>query len=304
MSAAPLPDDGLARLRAVMARLRDPDSGCPWDLEQSLASLQPYLVEECYEAVDAIAALGPAAQATTAPAPETDPARIAEHCEELGDVLLQVVFQSQLASEFGWFGLDDVARGIANKMVRRHPHVFPPADSTTRASEAGAQPAPPTPDAVMNQWARIKAEERRAKGDPDRSVLSGVPRSLPALLRAQRIGARAARVGFDWSSVDGALAKVDEELAELREALAAGDADAITHEVGDLLFAATSAARHAGVDAEQSLRVTLDRFSARFAGVERRLAAHSGPAPDEATLERWWQDAKRALAAEGTGAAS
>ncbi|MCO4762348.1 MAG: nucleoside triphosphate pyrophosphohydrolase [Myxococcales bacterium] len=274
-------EPGFSRLITVMARLRDPDDGCPWDLEQSLASLKPYLVEECYEALDAVDALGDAALATQAPVGEVDPALVKAHRDELGDVLLQVAFQSRLAEEFEWFTADDVAHSIADKMVRRHPHVF----SDTSSAQ--------TADEVMVQWQQIKARESKTDTSEQRkSVLAGVPRQLPALLRAQRIGSKAAHTGFDWPGVPGAVGKVDEELAELKEALASGDPKAIESELGDLLFAATSVARHAGVDAEQALRKTLDRFAGRFAHVEEKLAETDGP-QDSETLERWWQAAKR-----------
>ncbi len=306
-AAVPLPSDGFERLIAVMARLRDPERGCPWDLAQSLDSLKPFLVEESYEALDAIDALGAAARVATlhgapgdaAVTAEVDPALIANHRAELGDVLLQVAFQSQLAAEFGWFTADDVAHGIADKMVRRHPHVFADAGSD---SDPAQPPDKITADDVVTNWQAIKAAEARAAGET--GVLAGVPRHLPALLRGQRIGAKAAHVGFDWPDVTGAMAKVDEELEELRDAMSSGDTRAIEHELGDVLFALTSAARHLGVDAEQALRTTLDRFQARFAGVERRMAQHMRAGedqPDLATLERWWQAAKADNAAAERG---
>lgn len=310
---APLPEDGFERLIAVMARLRDPTHGCPWDLEQSLDSLKPYLIEETYEALDAIDALGAASRAVAADPAVTAtvaPDLVANHRDELGDVLLQVAFQSQLAEEFGWFTVDDVARGIANKMERRHPHVFAPAPRED-VSEArdGREPMASraiTADEVMTQWQQIKATEGQKVEKT--GILAGVPRQLPALLRGQRIGQKVAHIGFDWPQIDGALAKVDEELLELREALAGEDLAHQTHELGDVLFALTSVARHAGIDAEQALRTALDRFQARFEGVERRLQAHTAslPAaqasqqPDLDTLERWWQASKAEnAAAEG-----
>lgn len=281
---AELPAAGWARLVAVMQRLRDPVDGCPWDLEQSLWSLKPFLVEECYEALDAIDDLG-AANRTIAGEAATAPAdKIAAHREELGDVLLQVVFQAQVADDLGWYDADDVATTIANKMIHRHPHVFI-ADNPAAEPRDGL-----TADGVLDQWNDIKRAENAPKG---KGVLDGVPRNLPALLRGQRIGEKAARVGFDWDGAEGPLAKVDEELSELRAALAGGDISAIEHELGDILFALTSLARHAGVDAEDALRTTLDRFAGRFAYVEVALGAAGGEA-DSAQLEAWWQLAKKA----------
>lgn len=274
-----LPEPGLARLRAVMAALRS-ETGCPWDREQSLRSLQPYLIEETYEALEAIDGLGALADCKAGERAEAAPEAVAAHREELGDVLLQVFFQAQIAEEMALFDVEDVARGIADKMVRRHPHVF--------AGEVAADA-----DAVVERWQQLK----RAEG---KSTLGGVPAALPALLRADRIGGKAARIGFDWPDAGGALDKIEEELGELREAVASGDRAAIEHELGDLLFAATSVARHCEVDAEGALRRTLDRFAARFAHVEAALRSRdddAGPA-DAATLDALWERAKAALAAE------
>ncbi len=275
-----LPDEGFARLVQVMVCLRDPEQGCPWDLEQSLDSLKPYLIEECYEALDAIDGLGPAAHALPGQPASADPVAIAAHREELGDVLLQVIFQAQVATDLGWFGAEDVARGIADKLVTRHPHVF----------QVGAHGQEPdaerlTPDKVVDRWEQIKKRDGRG-------ALDGVPRNLPALLRGQRIGEKAARVGFDWPQTDGVLAKVDEELAELRQAMAQGDRQASADELGDLLFALTSLARHLEVDAEQALRTTLDRFSDRFAHVERAMKEAEPTPRTIEELERLWQAAK------------
>ena len=281
-----LPDAGFARLVTVMAQLRDPEQGCPWDLKQSLDSLKPYLIEECYEALDAIDRLGPAAKLRAGETAPADSAAIANHREELGDVLLQVIFQARLTEELGWFDVHDVARTIADKLVTRHPHVFALAD---------ADPGPPadrlTPDQVVTNWEQIKQSDGRG-------ALDGVPRNLPALLRGQRVGEKAARVGFDWRQPEQVLAKVDEELAELRQAIAAGDQAAASAELGDLLFALTSLARHLKVDAEQSLRTTLDRFSERFRYVEAHMADLPDGPPDIAQLEQLWQQAKIHLAAD------
>ena len=276
-----LPNEGFARLVAVMAQLRDPEQGCPWDLEQSLDSLKPFLIEECYEALDAIDALGPAAKATVCEPASADSGAIANHREELGDVLLQVIFQARLTEELGWFDVHDVARTIADKLVTRHPHVF---------GEQGEGVAAPgdrlTPTGVVERWEKIKQSDGRG-------ALDGVPRNLPALLRGQRVGEKAARLGFDWQRPDQVLAKVDEELSELRQAIASKDRQAMADELGDLMFALTSLARHLEIDAEQSLRTTLDRFSERFRHVERHISELDGDPPAADALEALWLQAKR-----------
>ena len=264
-----------------MDRLRDRDDGCPWDLEQSLRTLKPYLLEESYEALDAIDALGPAADALPGQSPPTPNDAIADHRDELGDVLLQVVFQARIAAEMGWYDAHDVATAIADKMVRRHPHVF--AEDPSQSVQ--------TADDVVQQWQQIKDQERGATKAP-KSALDGVPRHMPALQQGRKLGKKAAKTGFDWPDVQGPLAKVDEELAELREAIAAGDIDAIEDELGDVLFALTSVARKTGTDPEQALHRTLKKFKRRFAHVEAQLRAaeqSSAPLPQ---LERWWQEAK------------
>ena len=220
------------RLLAVMAKLRDPDGGCEWDLAQSFATIAPYTIEEAYEVADAIAG--------------GDPAAI---CDELGDLLLQVVFHSQIAADAGLFGFDDVATAISDKMERRHPHIF--GDHKT--------------DDVRQQWEQIKADERAADGP--KSALSGVALSLPALLRAQKLQSRAARVGFDWPDVNGPRDKIAEELVEV--ALATDEAER-HEEVGDLLLAVANYARHLGVDAESALRDANIKFARRFAAMEDR----------------------------------
>lgn len=220
------------RLLAVMARLRDPDGGCEWDLAQTFSTIAPYTIEEAYEVADAIAG--------------GDPAAI---CDELGDLLLQVVFHSQIAADAGLFGFDDVATAISDKMERRHPHIF--GDGKT--------------DDVRQQWEQIKADERAADGP--KGALSGVALSLPALLRAQKLQSRAARVGFDWPDINGPRDKIAEELAEV--ATAATDAER-HEEVGDLLLAVVNYARHLGVDAESALRDANTKFARRFAAMEDR----------------------------------
>jgi MazG family protein len=257
------------RLVEVMRRLLAPD-GCPWDREQTLASLEPFLLEETYEVLDVMSGDDPAA-----------------HCEELGDLMMQIVFQAALRQAEGAFDIDDVADSISDKLVRRHPHVF--GDAT--ASDAGE---------VLRQWDEIKKQERRDKrgsdgdGGPDRT-LRGVPRSTPALARAQRLSERAASVGFDWPDVAGCRAKVAEEVRELDDAIARGSAADIEAEIGDLLLAAVSLSRKLGVDAEGALRASTDRFVRRFEHVEDRLHADNR-SPKQSTLEemdRLWDDAKK-----------
>lgn len=271
---------GMDRLIAVMGRLRAAEGGCPWDLEQSLASLRAFLIEESHELLDASDRLGPAQHwVPPAAVPPADPAAIALFREELGDVLLQIAFQSQIAKELGWFDASDVASGIADKMIRRHPHVFAAGDD--------ASAAPDSPGEVKVRWEAQKRKE--GKG-----ALDGVPRSLPGLLRGQRMGEKAARIGFDWPDASGCWDKVAEELAELREAAQSGDQTAMQDELGDVLFALTSLARHLGVDAELGLRGTLDKFERRFRYVEQQADARWGNQHRASLeqLEALWQEAK------------
>ena len=224
------PISPINRLLAVMARLRDPDGGCEWDLAQNFSTIAPYTIEEAYEVADAIASGNPAAI-----------------CDELGDLLLQVVFHSQIAADDGLFTFDDVATAISDKMERRHPHIF--GDVTTSD--------------VRQQWEQIKADERAADGP--KGALDGVAISLPALLRAQKLQSRAARVGFDWPDTQGPRDKIAEEMTEVAEATD----DAHRHEeVGDLLFAVVNYARKLGVDAESALRDANLKFARRFAAME------------------------------------
>ncbi len=251
-AAAPSPID---RLLAIMRQLRNPEGGCEWDLAQDFETIAPYTIEEAYEVADAIAG--------------GDPAAI---CDELGDLLLQVVFHSQIAADKGLFGFDDVANAISAKMERRHPHIF-----------VGGKT-----DDVRQQWEAIKAAERASDGP--QSALAGVALSLPALLRAQKLQSRAARVGFDWPDAEGPRAKIDEELAEVETA--ASD-DARAEEVGDLLFSVVNYARHLGVDAEDALRAANHKFARRFIAVEARAGAELGSLSIDG-LEAHWQAVKAA----------
>lgn len=260
MEWPPHPFDALV---ALMARLREP-GGCPWDREQDLETLKHYLVEETYEVLEAI--------------DSQDRRRL---CEELGDLLLQVVFQARIGEEEGAFDAADVCRAIHRKMVRRHPHVF----GEVEAGDARQ---------VTANWERIKSEEG-GPGAARRSVLAGVPASLPALQRAYRIAEKAGNVGFDWPDRRSLEGKIDEEWAELQQALSGGERAAIAHEYGDLLFALASYARFIGVDPEDSLRKTADRFTRRFRHVEERLAER-GRSPhdsDLAEMDALWEEAKR-----------
>ena len=253
-------------LLAIMARLRGPD-GCPWDREQTLRTLRPYVLEETYEVLEAIDGGDPR-----------------EHCEELGDLLLQIVFQARLAEEQGSFDFAEVAEAISSKLVSRHPHVF----GDARAPDAGA---------VLRQWAALKRTEKEKKGG-GRSVLEGVPREMPALARAERLTEKASRIGFDWPDATGARRKVDEELAELDRATASGDRAAVEDELGDVLFAVANLARKLGLPPEEALRRAVGRFVERFRYVEEELARR-GVRHDETTLEemdRLWQQAKALLA--------
>jgi len=261
------------RLVDIMARLRGP-GGCPWDREQSHTTLRPYLIEEAYEVLDAI-----------------DGGDAEELKDELGDLLLQVVFHAQLASERGVFGIAEVCTAIADKLERRHPHVF--ADVLVRDSAD-----------VLRNWARIKAEERQGDAH-SASALAGIPSSLPALLAAHRVGEKAARVGFDWPTTGGVLEKVREELRELEQAIAAGDAAAATRELGDLLLTLSSLGRHLGQDAELALRGAVQRFGDRFRSMERASAAAADGRPlrdrSPQELDRLWNAAKRATSGRAAG---
>jgi len=258
-----------ARLLGIMDRLRDP-GGCPWDREQTLRTLTPYLLEEANEVIEAI---------------ETGDHE--NHREELGDLLFQVVFQSRIAREEGRFDFADVCDAISDKLTRRHPHVF------GEASVSGSAE-------VLKNWEVIKAEERKARGDKPRSAIGGVPVGLPALVRAERITDKASAVGFDWSRTEDVLAKVREELGELEREIRPGagepDRARIEAELGDLLFSLANLGRFLHVHPEEALRGTVRRFESRFHHVEARLAGQ-GRGPREASLEEMdalWNEAKEA----------
>lgn len=257
------PEKPIDRLLAIMARLRAPD-GCPWDQEQTLTSLKKNLVEETYEVVDAI-----------------DSGDRSLLREELGDLLLQVVFQSQICAEEGAFTFQDVAQAIADKLVRRHPHVF------GDAKVANA-------DEVLKNWEQIKRTE---KGDETpRSAIAGLPRHLPALHKAQHVQSRAARVGFDWRETKDVLAKVEEEIGEIKMALAMESAERVRDEIGDLLFAVVNLTRFMGHEAEEVLDETVRRFTRRFQHIEDQVHASNRRMVDCSLeeLEAFWQEAKLA----------
>ncbi len=262
-----LPKEPLARLLAVMAWLRDRQHGCPWDIDQTFRTIAPYTIEEAYEVADAI---------------ERDDLPALK--EELGDLLLQVVYHSQMASETGAFAFDDVAAAIADKMVDRHPHVF----GDLKIADADEQTI---------SWEARKAAERAKKGgEQPTGALDGVAKALPALLRAEKMQKRAARVGFDWKETAPVIDKIEEELGELRAELAAVPIDQarVTDEMGDVLFAMANLARHCKIDPEAALRGTNDKFERRFRYIESQLAK-DGRKPADATLEemeKLWQEAK------------
>jgi len=246
-------DAGIERLLEIMRRLRDPDTGCPWDIEQDFATIAPYTIEEAYEVADAIER-----QAWD------------ELKGELGDLLFQSVFHAQMAEEAGHFTFQDVVRTMSDKMVARHPHVF---GDESRDKSAEQQ---------TRDWEAIKAAERAGK--KQKGALDGVAANLPALLRAYKLQKRAARVGFDWPHVSHVLAKITEEAAELTEARNQMDADALEDEFGDLLFVMVNLGRHLGIEPEAALRRTNAKFTRRFEQVEARLAAR-GKTPSDSTLE-------------------
>lgn len=278
----PLKREAAERFLALcdtMTKLRAPD-GCPWDRDQTVKTLRSYLLEETHEVLEVLDALdddGGARNAST----------VDEHRDELGDLMLQIVFQSEIQREHGRFDVGDVCEAIRQKLVRRHPHIFTPgavAEGTPGSKEG---------------WEAIKRKEREAKGAPDvpKSALDGVPKHLPALLRAYRTGEKARGAGFDWPTHHGVVDKIDEEVRELKEAIASGDKQHIEHEIGDLLYALTNLSRHFEIDAEGALRNTIARFESRFRVVEQ-LLRDEGKTPEKTPLdelEEKWQRAKKLL---------
>lgn len=252
--------DELEKLLLLMARLRGPE-GCPWDREQTMSSLRPFILEEAYELVEAI-----------------NGGEMESIREELGDLLLEVVFVNQIAVEEKLFDMDEVIRGIHDKLVRRHPHVF----ETERVASAGK---------ALERWEEIKEREKEKKD----SLLDGVPRSLAALARAQKISSRAAKGGFDWQSAKEVKAKLDEELLELEGAVASGNPEAVEEEMGDILFALVNLARHLDVDAEVALSGAIEKFSERFRHLESalRTEGRSVNDADMTELDRLWEIAKK-----------
>jgi ATP diphosphatase len=268
------PSKDITRLLDIMEALRQPETGCPWDIVQTFETIKPYTLEEAYEVADAI-----------------ERGDLDDLCDELGDLLLQVVFHARVAQEAGDFAFGDVVEAITRKMIRRHPHVFARSDADT-------------PQAVKRQWDEIKQAEkaerveRRARRglpeDANTGHLGSVQRSFPALVEALKLQERAAKVGFDWSSPEPILDKIEEEIAELREALASNDKQKVADELGDLIFAVVNIGRHVGTDPEMALRGTNTKFRRRFAHIETELEA-AGETLEEATLERMedlWQAAK------------
>ena len=269
------PSRDISRLNEIMAALRTPETGCPWDLEQTFATIAPYTLEEAYEVADAI-----------------ERGDVANLREELGDLLLQVVFHARMAEEEGRFDFGDVVEAITRKLIRRHPHVF--GDARDLSS-----------DEVKALWGRIKAEEKRERAEARRAAglpageangaLAGVPLALPALTRALKLQEKAGKVGFDWNDPRAVLAKLREEIDEVEAELDAGDAKRVADEVGDLLFAVANLARHLSADPETALRGANAKFERRFAHIESRLG-EAGRAPADATLdemETLWSEAKQ-----------
>jgi ATP diphosphatase len=255
--------NSIEKLLEVMQKLRDPKNGCPWDIEQDFSTIAPYTIEEAYEVADAIHR------------EDFDELR-----SELGDLLFQIVFYAQMATEKDHFDLDDVAGDITDKMVRRHPHVFGSDDERAKGKVDGS-------------WEEIKAQERAIHDDD--SALAGIAKALPALMRAQKLGKRASRVGFDWPNRKGVHLKIEEELEELEEAVGTRDAASIEDEIGDLLFAVVNLARHVGVDAETALTGANHKFERRFRSMEAAIESEDLDLRKETleSLELRWRKAKK-----------
>jgi len=273
----------ITRLLTIMAKLRDPEGGCPWDVEQNFSSIAPYTLEEAHEVVDAI-----------------ERNNMDDLCEELGDLLLQVIFHSQMASEAGLFDFEDVAASINHKMVTRHPHVFTknvildlfqnPSQRLDQADEWMLKQTQnntiETADAQTENWEKIKAEEKTSKGH--QSVMDDIPVTFPALLRAQKLGKKASKQGFDWSTLEPVFDKVQEEIQEVKEATTLQEQE---EEIGDLLFAVVNVARHLKVDAETALRKANRKFEKRFRTIEPNIMKDS----TLAEMETLWDKAKSNL---------
>lgn len=262
------------RLVRIMATLRSPH-GCPWDRKQTHESLRPFLLEETYEALDAL-----------------DRGDLDALPGELGDVLFQCVFHAQIAAEAGRFDMADALTAITAKLIRRHPHVFTASGRPVSRSKTARDRHPRTPSAVLTQWEQLKAVEQKAAG-VEKRVLAGVPRSLPALLRAHEIGTRVAAVGFDWPEASGVMEKIEEEVRELREALA-HDRTKATEELGDVLFSIANLARKLGLEPEAALRIATEKFSERFSAVEADLERRGSSVHRATTeeMEQAWQRVK------------
>lgn len=261
---------GIDDLRFLMARLRDPVDGCPWDCKQDFKSIVPHTLEEIYELVDAI-----------------ERADHEQMREEMGDVLFQLIFYSQLAQEAGDFDFSDVVDGITAKLLRRHPHVFPQGTLSSRRAGGAVED-----DDIKRKWEKIKAQERRDKDQL--SAMDDIPLALPASNRAQKLQKRASQLGFDWNSVGEVVAALEDELVELKAAIAGGEASEVADELGDVLFSAVNLSRHLKLDAETALRAAGQKFERRFRYVEKRAEDFGGAAsvPRE-TLEDLWCEAKR-----------
>jgi nucleoside triphosphate diphosphatase len=266
---------GVEDLLTLMSRLRDPKDGCPWDQEQSYRTIAPSTIEEAYEVVDAI-----------------ERGNYDHLREELGDLLFQVIFYSQLAQEEQRFGFADIVSELVTKLVRRHPHVFPDNTLESRAGDVAPDGTGESDAAIKARWEALKKEERAAKGQ--QGVLDDVPLNLPALTRAAKLQKRASQVGFDWPDISGVLDKIEEEVEELRQAIKESDSAAIKDEMGDLLFALVNCCRHLKVEPESSLRGTNSKFERRFHFIESSLQ-DLGLTPDDASLEQMdalWDQAK------------
>ncbi len=271
------PGYDLDDLRYLMRRLRDPETGCPWDIAQTFQTIAPFTLEEVYEVIDTIER------------EDYDHLK-----EELGDLLFQVVFYAQLGEEESRFNFDDIITGLVAKLVLRHPHVFP--DGTLRSQRENREKAGQGPDSeeIRGNWEAIKRAERQEKGR--KSVLADIPLALPALKRAAKLQKRAANHGFDWPSVDGAVDKLEEEIEELKQALHQGQSELLLDELGDVLFSAVNVCRHSGIDGEAALRSTMRKFERRFQYIENCIEK-SERSLDEVSLDemdRLWEEAKTA----------